>query len=230
MESDVIKVSFREVFRHTYLSILKWLILWFSVVGVVMYVLTPLGIDYHNNYGITAAFFLMSSIAALLHYRIKGVFTHHNRVNQFLGAFLFTVVLVGFGLLVNKYLPISGEKTLQIIESKLVFPLFYFSTWVAKIADVLFQQVFIFIFLKIMKDKGLAEKQNITVFTIVFALLHLPLVIPLGFKALYFIIPSLTAGAMFSYLILYYSYGLCLSYALHMLFYLNLGFFLRYGV
>lgn len=210
-------------------TVLIWLAIWLILGGFLSYVIMPLGIDYFNGRYLTALYFLLSAGAGLFYYKVDRLLDHHApfRTQLLLMVFMTTLILA-CGYLVNLYFPLNAEQTARIHASKLVFPLFTFGTWIAKLADVGFQQVYIFALLKELRAGGLGKKQCIRLFGAVFGVLHLPLLLLLGFKGVYFIVPSLFAGVIFSYLILYSRRGLFYSFAVHLMFYFTLGVVLRY--
>lgn len=208
---------------------LKWLAIWLISGGILNYLIMPYGIDYFNRYYITALYFAFCGALGAIYYRLNSLFEHHSPVRyQLLWMMTLTAFIFACGIAVNFYFPISDVQIKKIQDSKLVFPLFHLSTWVAKLADVAFQQIFIFALLKELRTSGLSQRQVIVLFSLVFGALHLPLLFLLGWSGLYFILPSLVAGFIFSYLILNYRYGVFLSFAVHMIFYFALGLLLRY--
>lgn len=222
--------SLGEVNQKQIVSItLKWLAIWLISGGILNYCIMPYGIDYFNRYYLTALYFAFCGALGAIYYRLNTLFEHHSPGRyQFIWMLILTALIFACGIAVNFYFPISDMQIKKIQDSKLVFPLFHLSTWVAKLADVAFQQIFIFALLKELRTNGLNTRQVITLFSLVFGALHLPLLLLLGWSGLYFILPSLVAGFIFSYLILNYRYGVFLSFAVHMLFYFNLGLLLRY--
>lgn len=218
-----------EVRKQITITTVKWLAIWLISGGILNFFIMPYGIDYFNRYYITALYFAFCGVLGAIYYRLNSLFDHHSPARlQFFQMLILTALIFAAGITVNLYFPIGEAQIKKIQDSKLVFPLFYASTWVAKLADVAFQQIFIFALLKELRNIGLEQKKILTLFTLVFGALHLPLLFLLSWSGLYFIIPSLIAGFIFSYLILNYRNGVFYSFAVHMVFYFILGLLLRY--
>ncbi len=210
-------------------TVLLWMALWLTISAGLSYGLAPLGIDYLHNYEVTAAYFLLFTALGLYRYRINSLCGHHAPFPQQLLLIVAAITgTVGSGLVLNSVFPLSDGKLQEVIQSGLVFPLFNVSTWVVKLADITFQQVFIFALIRELQPLIPDKKKLTLTFGFVFLILHLPLLITLQLRGLYFILPSVFAGLIFCHLILHYKKGLFWSYLLHLGFYFVLGLMLRY--
>jgi hypothetical protein len=137
---------------------------------------------------------------------------------------LFGIVTIYF----EKIYPLLPEQVDQIEKIGILFPLFNIETFLAKLADVIFQQVMIFILIFGLAKQGHTHKKIITSFTITFLVLHLPLVFIFKTYGFVFILPAIFAGAIFSFLILKFKQGPLFSIIVHQGFYLILGILMRF--
>lgn len=206
-----------------------WILQWLVVAGGTFYILPFFNADQLNHVEITATYFLVSAALGVWFYRIDSVFAHHASFKKqgliilFLFAAIFSICTT-----INMFFPINEGTQQQIQATKFYFPLFKYSTLLAKICDISFQQVFILGILKKLKEENLNNSQAVKVFSVAFFILHLPLMYTMKFVSLYFIVPSLIAGVIFSYLILNYRFGWVKSFAVHLGFYLFIGLYFRY--
>lgn len=203
---------------------------WLAVVGGLNYGLEPLGFDYENGYLLCSCWFLFFAGVCLYRYRVKELLAHHARFHhQFLYIGALTALALIIGFLIAENFPISPEKVFEIRSTHVLFPLFLYKTWITKLADITFQQSFIFALLKeLQRETQLSKKQIVHVAGCSFALLHLPLVVLLGVYGFYFIVPSVFAGFLFNWFIMNFRHGIFYSYALHLIFYVLMGIALRY--
>ena len=102
--------------------------------------------------------------------------------------------------------------------------------FIAKLSDIIFQQIMIFILVLGLERQGHSHKNIITSFTITFLVLHLPLIVIFKTYGFVFIIPAAFAGTLFSYIILKFKQGPCISIIVHQGFYLILGVLMRFWV
>lgn len=210
--------------------VLKWTLFWLAVVGGLNYILPLFGLDYEKGFLLCTLYFSFFAGLGIYHYRLKESLAHHLPFqHQFLLIAVLSVLALAFGLLVAQAFPISEEKIAHIRSTRVLFPLFNFGTWLTKLADITFQQVFIFALLKeLQRETPLPKDKIIIVAGTAFAILHLPLLFLLGWHGLYFIVPSVFAGFLFTSLIMYLRRGIFYSYSLHLIFYVLLGMGLRY--
>ena len=211
------------------LSIMLWCtVIWLCVSGGNIYILPLFNPDQLQNSYLTGIYFLGSACAAGWYYKSYEYFPHHGKFSQqFLPAVFFTAVLFATIYYINQIFPISAEMQKHITATGFYFPLFRTDTFLAKLGDITFQQVVTYGVLKKLKEQGLSNKEALVLFTIGFFLIHLPLVFSLKWYAFVFIIPSIAAGGIFASFILYLRYGFFKSYALHFLFYLVVGLYMR---
>lgn len=138
-----------------------------------------------------------------------------------------SLLFIMIALLIEYYFPLSEDIQKKIFATGFHFPLFKYEVLITKFFDISFQQVMIFVILKKLKNQNLSDFLVIRYFTVAFFIIHLPLILFFKLFSFYFIIPSLFAGVIFSYLMLKYSYGLAMSFFVHYLFYFSVGIALR---
>jgi hypothetical protein len=202
--------------------------IWLCVAGGSIYLLPRINTNLLQNSYPTGIYFLIFALISGYYYKVYEFFPHHvGYKKQLIPIITLTVFLVSFTVYFNHVFPMTPEIQQKIAQSKFFFPLFRLDTFLAKLGDITFQQVVIYGVLKRFKENGLTNKQAMGLFTIGFFLIHVPLVFSLKWYAFFFIVPSLVAGGIFSYLILYWRYGLFKSYATHLLFYLAIGLYFR---
>lgn len=211
--------------------VIKWTLLWIAVVGSLNYLIVPLGFDYDSGYLVCTLYFLFFAGLGIYHYRVRESLSHHVPFrHQFLLSGTLTAAALAISFLVARSFPIDAQKIAAIKSSHVLFPLFNYGTWLTKLADITFQQVFIFALLKELgRETTLTKDKIVLVAGTAFALLHLPLLFMLGLYGLYFIVPSVFAGFLFTYFIMNFRRGIFYSYSLHLVFYLLLGIALRYN-
>lgn len=206
----------------------EWVLLWLFIAGGTIYLLAPNGYNQLDKNHVTIAYFFSFTLLGIFRYKIFAPMQHHDSLSKqiFFGLFFYLFILV-LSLATNIYFPIDENKTREILNTKLTFPLFYLKTWLSKFFDILFQQVFIFAIIKELYSLNVSKKEIMWIFTSAFTLLHIPLVLSLKFYGLLFIFPSAFAGFIFSYLILNTRLGVFYSFAVHLIFYYVLGIMLR---
>jgi hypothetical protein len=207
----------------------KWAALWLLIGAFVTFVLLPNGYNFSQFTPIIFSAFTIYSVILIWHYRVNSLLPHHlpfkrQAIEICLGVFMILLI----SRLFFHYAPVTEKTLARLIETDAGFPFFYWNTWLAKIGDVLFQQVFIFIFLRQLTQQQLATGFILKWFTVSFSIIHLPLLATLGSRGLYFIAPSVAGGFLFSWLILKRRRGLVYSFVAHMLFYFFLGLYFRY--
>jgi hypothetical protein len=200
---------------------IKWICVWLFIAGGSIYWLPLMGADQLHKFYITSLYFLTFALAGIIYYQI-------NIKSQLRFYILSALTISIICLLIESIFPI-GEMTIQkIITSKFYFPLFRLETVISKTCDVLFQQIFILGLVNELKIHISSHRKIICIFSLCFYIIHIPLFFSFQFfYVLCFLIPSLVAGVMFSYLILNYRFGPTMSQILHLLFYLILGLYLR---
>jgi hypothetical protein len=207
--------------KNTLKIIINWIGAWLFIAGGSIYVLPLIGADQLHKFYITACYFLTFALLGINFFQI-------NLKSQLIFYILSALTMAVICLFIERVLPIGTMATHKIMVSKFYFPLFHYETLITKAFDVFFQQVFIWGLLQKLKKNINSHKKIIYLFSFCFFIVHIPLLISFNvFYALCFIIPSVVAGIMFSYLILSYQFGPSLSQALHLSFYLALGIYLR---
>lgn len=211
--------------------IVKWLVFWGVGMGGYLSILNPLGISHLENTHITIPYFLgMAALGAKL-FNLSSLLLQLRYWKNQLGLIFLTCL--GYFLsayLLNRYIPISEEVYHQLMDIKIYFPLFLLKTSATKVADIVFQQTLILAIILYLQEEIRSYKDVIVIFTIVFSVLHFPLIFVFKFMAFIFIIPSIFAGVIFSYLITTRKNGISLAFFTHVFFYLVTGVFLRVGL
>ena len=213
-----------DVFKKVF----TWICLWLSIVAGSIYLLKLVGADQYHRFAITSGYFSLFALFGVYYYRIKATLLHHATFTRQLFLILLTIFCASaFCLLIDRLMPLNPLNLSRIMRDGFYFPLFRYETIITKMTDITFQQVFIFALISELKKLNLENKKIITIFSSAFFLIHLPLVLSLGWVAFYFIVPCIFAGAIFSYLILNLRYGLSLSFIVHLFFYVLIGLYLR---
>ena len=209
-------------------KIILWVATWMLITTISNLVLIGNGFTYAKSPEIIAPYFLFFSALGFYYYNLKNKLSHFASYSQ-QSLFIFaTLILTAFlCYYIQALLPISADTLSVIPENKLELPQFSNKFMISKLAEIIFQQIYILALLHQLKAHSMSDLKTIRVFTVFFTLIHLPLVVILGWQAFYFIIPSFFAGFVFSYLLLKYRYGLVYSFAVHIGFYLALGTYLR---
>lgn len=207
-----------------------WTLLWFGVGLIISYAVNMPSYDSLKLYYFTCAYYVAAAGFGIYYYKVKAMMNHHDSFQkQLLLIIVLYVCSFAAGVMLNSYFPISEERQQQIIATSLFFPLWTTETWAIKLAEIIFQQAFIFAILHhIGRIFEYSKQKKMTVFALTFTLIHIPLLLFFGWRGLYFIIPSFFAGFIFSYLILTYRLGLFYSFLVHIGFYFALGGVLRY--
>jgi hypothetical protein len=211
--------------------ILTWSAFWLLIAGGSIFLLRLVGADHLNNFLITAGYYSFFALFGICFYKNrKAIDLHAPFVKQAMLIGLGALIISTLCLIVNELYPLQQKSYNRIIRDGFYFPLFRFETISTKLADVAFQQVFIFSLIRDLKgldDDRLDNKKVSLYFSLAFFSIHLPLVFVMGWVAIYFIIASFFAGGVFSYLILNYRYGPSLSFLAHLSFYFFIGIYLR---
>lgn len=205
-----------------------WAFFWLMVVGGSIYTLPPTGLEYIHNFHFVSAYFMIFALVGGYYYRVDRVLSHHVKLSRQLSYIIpYSILIAGGSLFIETTFPVGSIAFENILVSKFYFPLFRSEILITKFFDIVFQQTFIYGILKKLKELGVSDRRAFGLFSVSFFFIHLPLVFNMRWTALYFIIPSLGAGMMFSYLILKFRYGLFYSFALHFMFYFLISLYLR---
>lgn len=206
----------------------KWFLYWISVFGVFVFGLKSNGIDYLNYFYLTSLYFIIATFLANYLFDFKeSICKVSNLKSQFKWITIQTLLFFILGVIIAHFIPSSTGLESFIEKNRIMFPLFRLETSFTKIVDIAFQQFMIVGLVLVLKDRLKTKAEVIGVFTFVFFLLHVPLLIVFSWSGLLFILPSFLAGIIFSFLILSYKNGITLSIFVHEYFYLVLGIILR---
>ena len=207
---------------------IKWLIYWGLGMGSYLLFLNPFGINHLNKIEITIPYFLLFALGGGIVFNLKDKlnFVEEYRKQFYLILFI-SLAFFAFPFLVNPIMPMSEGTNAFLMKWKFFYPLFKMETSATKLADVIFQQTLIISLVLFLKEKCRNNKEAIITFTWVFLVLHLPLVFVFKVLSLIFIVPSLFAGIIFSYVIIEKKYGLFYSFLVHLGFYISTGIIFR---
>lgn len=209
-------------------KIILWVFAWMLVTTISNLVLIRNGYTYAKSPEIITPYFLFFSVIGFYYWNLKNKLSHfaeYTKQSLFIsGVFALTILIC---YLLKEVLPLSTEVLAKVPENKLELPQFSNNFMISKFAEIIFQQIYILALLHALKSHSDDDVKTIKIFTLFFTLIHVPLVVILGWQAFYFIIPSFFAGFIFSYLLLKYRYGLVYSFAVHIGFYIALGTYLR---
>lgn len=209
-------------------KIILWVVAWMLVTTISNLILIRNGYTYAKSPEIITPYFLFFSALGFYYYDLKNKLSHFANYSKQIffiaGVFVLTMIICHF---IKGLLPLETEVLKRIPENKLELPQFSNNFMISKFAEIIFQQTYILALLHALKSHSENDLKTIRVFTVFFTLIHVPLVVILGWQAFYFIIPSFFAGFIFSYLLLKYRYGLVYSFIVHVGFYIALGTYLR---
>lgn len=214
----------KDIQRYT----IFWVIYWLGLMSFLSLVLKPMGVNAHETpYALASYFFISGCIGLKLFFPIKSLGYIKNTKTQLVLIFLSSLIFIFVGYIAKDFFILKDETRESLLRIGLVFPLFETSITIAKIADIFFQQSLILSLVLYLKEKSNSKRVTVGLFSGIFLIIHLPLFYLFGWIALYFIVPSIFAGAIFSTLILRSSIGLLYSFLLHQFFYIALGIGIR---
>lgn len=214
--------------KHIQRFVLVWLVYWLSVMGFKIFILKPMGFTFTSGVGYVISYFLFFAGFGFFLFRSMGEMAPlKNYPLQLPVTFLSGIVFCGISLALRPYLPISPENYLYIEKMGFLYPLLTNTTVIGKYSDIIFQQTLIVSLVLFLKKNCRRPREVVEIFTFVFFILHVPLFLEFGLMALIFIVPSLFAGAIFSFLITFYSWGVLGSMLVHQYYYIAMVIILR---
>ena len=223
-------IEYLKTNKKTFLHTILWVCYWEIVMVFYVKILNPLNITHHQNTSITISYFLIISFIGLTLFQTKARYIRYEKRNDkqlkyILLSFLFFLFV--FPFIIREVTSFPQENLNFIMDIKFYYPLFEYKTSLSKLADIIYQQVLILSILLYLEEKVKKQSMVITIFTIAFLIIHIPLIALWGWFSFAFIVPSLFAGIIFSYLILGFKYGLLFSFIVHQAFYLAIGILMR---
>lgn len=208
----------------------KWVTFWVATIGLHTFLARGLNtVQYPISASYLVSYFIIAGLIAVIFFQVYEDFPLNKKnlkqVQWILVSFLIFLAANPF---INIAFPLTPELKDHLLTKKLYFPLFYYTASTIKIADILFQQVLIFAFLK-QANKIINNTQKTSyLFSFLFFCLHLPLFYFFKWDALIFVIPCIFAGYIFSQLhFRFKKRGLVLSFVVHELFYIFMGLIFR---
>lgn len=214
--------------RDIQFLILRWSAYWLLVMGAYIFVLKPLGISHKDNTLISSSYFIFIAAGGAYLYDLKSYFKNTQHAPRLLLLILInSLIFLSIPATLNNTFPMSQELARYLLKQEFYFPFFTLEISTVKALEIIFQQILIFSLIISLQQKVKSKAQTISLFTLAFFTIHLPLVFVFGWLAFIFILPSMLAGLVFSYCILSYKYGLLYSVICHQLFYLLIGIAMR---
>ncbi len=208
--------------------VLIWIVYWLIVVGLTVVYFKPAGYTFlHNNHVIISYFIFVTIIGHLIFRRIGEQAKLKSPKLQLPLIVLSGVIFVTLSVGMKQFFPLTVEGSKLIEGMGFFYPLLTWGTALGKLADIIFQQTLIVALVLFLKKHCQRPREVVEIFTLVFFVLHVPLLINFGIMGLIFIIPSLFAGAIFSYLITFYSWGVLGSMLVHQYYYISMAIILR---
>lgn len=214
----------RKIQKYT----LIWLVYWLSVMGFNIFVLKPSGINFlENTLGIVSYFLFFAIFGIFLLRKIGDSapmdYCRFQVLLTLVSGLLFISISYGLGQL----MPLEPEIALRVENRGFLYPLLLLETAIGKYSDLIFQQSLIVSMVLFLKRHCKSPREVVEAFTIIFFVLHIPLFLEFGWLALIFIMPSLFAGAIFSFVITFYRWGVLFSMLVHQGYYIGLAILFR---
>lgn len=208
--------------------VLIWIVYWLIAVGLTVVYLKPAGYTFLHNNHIIISYFIFITVVGHLIFRSLGERAKlKSPKRQLPAAILSGIIFVLISVGIKSLFPLSIEGSNLIKEMGFFYPLLTWGTAIGKLADIFFQQTLIVALVLFLKRHCQRPREVVEIFTFVFFVLHIPLLINFGLMGLIFIIPSLFAGVIFSYLITFYSWGVLGSVLVHQYYYISMAIILR---
>ena len=143
-----------------------WMILWLSIAGGSIYLMPLLGANQLNNFYYTTAYFYLCALCGLLYYKVSDTLDNHvSFTKQTSAIVIYTFIVAMLSLLIDRFEPLTPMRVDKIMLDGFYFPLFKFETITTKLADITFQQVFIFAMIKQLKNFNLENNKIILYFS-----------------------------------------------------------------
>lgn len=211
-----------NIIMKTLYKIFGLSIIWFIIWVTFIFYLEPQGIDYINNYLLTAIYFLLVIVALTSVFKKELDDYVDNFSPRDLGVMiLFSIFVVTIYYLIGIF---SENSSLFYIKDNL-YPAFQLDNrfLVTKAFEIMFQQVFFMISIYYLFNNNVSKTIDMLLFGLYAMYLHLPMLF-LSFKVgkiLFF--ASFFAGLIFSYFITKSKKGFIYSYMVHFSFYVILA-------
>ncbi len=201
---------------------IEWLAIW-SIGWGGFKLLNQLGITYISSYPLGVVYFLIVFI--ILYYIKKRGFREYFS-SWVPGLFLWGPICAGSVFLVYILVPLfSATPYLAFADHpKAEFIHFHFYYIITKSFEILFQQMMIFILVSKLKDFFKSNMKVVGLMMLLFGVAHSPLFfLDTILWGLFFTFSGITAGAVFSWILLYFTRGVPIAFFVHWLFYLISG-------
>lgn len=208
--------------------VLIWIAFWFAVMSFVVFIFDPKYPSYLSNITWATGYFLLMTLLGQFIMRKSGEMYAIKQRNlqlpfTFLSGLVFCLASIG----VKSSLPVNPQTNEYFLNLGFYYCMLQWDTILAKIADIFWQQTMIIGLVLFLKKNCRRPREVVEAFTVVFFVIHIPLLWYFGLMGLIFIIPSFFAGAIFSYLITFYSWGVLGSMLVHQYFYIATAVILR---
>jgi hypothetical protein len=198
----------------TFYKIFGLSFIWFSVWGIFIFYLQPQGVDYINNYLLTAIYFLLVIVAltSIFKKEMDGYIDKFSP-RDLLAMVLFSIVVISIYYFLNA---LNINTPLGAIRNTLpaVFqldPKFI----VTKAFEIMFQQVFFMISIYYLFGNNVSKYIDILLFGFYTMFIHLPILFTDASTGKILFGASFFVGLIFSYCITKSKKGFIYSYMIH---------------
>ena len=206
----------------TFLKIFGLSFIWFSVWAVYILYLQPQGIDYLNNYILSAIFFLLVIVAltSIFKKELDGYVENFSPKDLFIMV-LFSLVVSAIYYVINN---ITGGTPLGEIKNNLPAVLQLDDRFlVTKAFEIMFQQTFFMISIYYLFNNNVSKNIDMLLFGLYAMLIHIPILFVDSSMGKILFGVSFFAGLIFSYCITKSKKGFMYSYMIHFGFYVLLA-------
>lgn len=211
----------------TFLRIFGLSFIWFGVWGVFLFYLGPQGINYTDNYLLTAIYFLLVIVALTSIFKKELDGYVDNFSIKDLGIMtLFSIVVI----LIYYFGNILAEKSPLYVYKPILISDFWLDTrfLITKAFEIMFQQTFFMISINHLFNNNVSRGIDICLFGLYSMFIHIPVLFTSSLGIIFFV-ASFLAGVVFSYFITNSRKGFIYSYMVHFSFYVVLAIYFWLG-
>ncbi len=185
------------------LAILVWAVIFLAVFGISILLMSKKHVSYSRNFVLAFYFFIMAVFTVFL-YEIPVP-------KSIIVPFLVFLLSMVFHTKINSF-PASEqlEKHTQLFDFNQKFI-------AVKFSEVIFQELMIYALIMILSSKGFSVLEITGIFSVLFPLLHIPIVFFQGKFGYLYVISSFAGALVLPFIIV--NYGVAYSITLHWLFY-----------
>jgi hypothetical protein len=189
------------------MNILIWILIWYAAFAGYYLFFKKRNILYKNRPKLIIGWYALISLI--------GIFVFHTQlklavVNSTISSEVLGLLIVATSLVVW-YKALIGRGYVEREVSRNIF--------LSKTSEIIFQQVFVWALFGILQGVLLIINP-VVLFTLVFFIIHIPLLLVIPWKkAMFFVAASLVGGVVFAICLLYVPSGYLLALAIHTGFY-----------